>query len=231
MYDFYLDNILLPVAPSKMQLKIKNQNKTFTLINEGEINVLKDAGLTDVSFSALIPQQQYPFAVYKNGFQRAEFFLEEIEKLKLKKEPFMFKVVRMLPDGKILFGTELKVSLESYKIGEDIKEGFDLNVDIDLKQYRDYSTKILNLEPSNEETSSDNNTSEEVIEATVEPQRETLNAPKTENYAVVKGDTLWTIAKRYYNDGTLYTKIAETNPSITDPNKIYPGQVLVIPEI
>ena len=29
MYDFYLDKILLPVAPSKLQIKIKNANKTI----------------------------------------------------------------------------------------------------------------------------------------------------------------------------------------------------------
>lgn len=41
MYYFYLDKILLPVTPSKMSIKIKNKNKTYVEINEGEINILK----------------------------------------------------------------------------------------------------------------------------------------------------------------------------------------------
>ena len=41
MYYFYLDKLLLPVAPEKLELKIKNQNKTMNLINEGEINQIK----------------------------------------------------------------------------------------------------------------------------------------------------------------------------------------------
>ncbi len=41
MYYFYLDKILLPVSPEKLELKIKNQNKTMNLINEGEINIIK----------------------------------------------------------------------------------------------------------------------------------------------------------------------------------------------
>ncbi len=41
MYDFYLNKMLLPIAPEKLELKIKNQNKTMNLINEGEINLIK----------------------------------------------------------------------------------------------------------------------------------------------------------------------------------------------
>lgn len=34
MYDFYLGDMHLPVAPGKMDIKIKNQNKTLNLINK-----------------------------------------------------------------------------------------------------------------------------------------------------------------------------------------------------
>ena len=41
-YYFYLGkDILLPVAPRKLQMKVKNANKTYTMVNEGEINMLK----------------------------------------------------------------------------------------------------------------------------------------------------------------------------------------------
>ena len=46
-YYFYLDKVLLPIAPSKLQLKVNNQNKTLTLINNGEINILKKAKLME----------------------------------------------------------------------------------------------------------------------------------------------------------------------------------------
>ena len=69
-YYFYLDK-LLPIAPSKLQLEINNQNKTLTLINDGEINILKKAKLTDVDFDCLIPQVKYPFAL--QWFEKAYF--------------------------------------------------------------------------------------------------------------------------------------------------------------
>ena len=49
-YDFYLDKCLLPIAPEKLTIKINNANKTFTIINDGEINILKKAELRDIEF-------------------------------------------------------------------------------------------------------------------------------------------------------------------------------------
>ena len=47
-YDVYLKKCLLPVTPSKITTKINNANETVTLMDEGEINILKKAGLTDI---------------------------------------------------------------------------------------------------------------------------------------------------------------------------------------
>jgi len=142
-YDMYLGNMLLPVTPSKLNIKIANKNSTMVLINDGEINILKKAGLTEVSFTALLPQTRYPFAVYKSGFQKADAFLDQLERLKVSKTPFQFIVSRRFPQGGRMFDTDLKVSLEDYKIIEDADNGFDVNVEIKLKQYRDYQTKTI----------------------------------------------------------------------------------------
>lgn len=50
-------------------------------------------------------------------------------------------------------------------------------------------------------------------------------------YTVKKGDTLSKIAKEVYGDMMKYPKIFEANkPMLKDPDKIYPGQVLYIPQ-
>ncbi|HEY9065634.1 MAG TPA: peptidoglycan-binding protein LysM [Burkholderiaceae bacterium] len=49
-------------------------------------------------------------------------------------------------------------------------------------------------------------------------------------YTVVKGDTLSAIAKSQYGNANAYMKIFEANkPMLSNPDKIYPGQVLRIP--
>jgi nucleoid-associated protein YgaU len=64
---------------------------------------------------------------------------------------------------------------------------------------------------------------EEAIE-TPEP------APASRFHTVVKGDTLWKIAEKTLGKGARYTEIFEANrPMLSDPDKIYPGQVLRIP--
>jgi hypothetical protein len=223
MYYFYLGNMLLPIAPSKLTVKIKNQNKTLTLINEGEINVLKKAGLTEIKFDATFPNVKYPFATYKNGFVNAKTFLDAIEKLKTNQKPFQFIVTRMYPNGKSIFNTNMKVSLEDYEIKEDAKEGMDVVVSFNLKQYRDYGTKTCTIKI---ETTKKAVSTESTRETTSSP------APTTQNktYTVVKGDCLWNIAKKFYGNGSQYTKIYNANKDkIKNPNLIYPGQVLTIP--
>jgi LysM repeat protein len=53
---------------------------------------------------------------------------------------------------------------------------------------------------------------------------------QTRSYTVKAGDTLSKIAKAHYGDASQYTKIFEANrDKLKDPDKIFPGQVLVIP--
>ena len=72
-YSFYMDGVLLPVTPETLQLKIKGRNETVTLMDQGEVNVLKSPGLTEVSFDALLPNVRYPFAEYPGEFRKAEY--------------------------------------------------------------------------------------------------------------------------------------------------------------
>ena len=222
-YDFYLKKCLLPIAPPKLSVKINNANETVTLINEGEINILKKAELTDIEFECRIPQEKYPFAVYKSGFKGADYFLDYFESLKTSKKPFQFIVCRKRPTGKRLFDTNIKVSMEDYKITEDAKNGFDVLVKIKLKQWRDYGTKTVNISFNMEKP-----------KASVEPQREATTSPApaaAQTYTVVKGDCLWNIAKKFYGNGSKYSIIYNANTSVIggNPNLIYPGQVLTIP--
>ena len=53
-------------------------------------------------------------------------------------------------------------------------------------------------------------------------------APRT--YTVAKGDTLSKIAKQFYGKASKWRAIHAANKdAVPDPDRIYPGQVLVIP--
>lgn len=58
-----------------------------------------------------------------------------------------------------------------------------------------------------------------------------VNAPAAgpkDTYTIKSGDSLWNIAVKYYNNGSMWTKIADAN-GIKDPRRIQPGQKLTIP--
>lgn len=213
MYYFYLDRILLPITPAKLQLKISNQNKTMTLIDTGEINLLKTSGLTEISFEAEIPHRLYPYSTYKNSFISIEKFISVFEKLKNDKKPFQFVVSKLSVLGDMLFDNNIKVSMEEYSITEDAKEGLDIKVSIKLKEYRDYLTEKIEVDRDN----TGNNI------ASIIEERPAKETPKT--YTAIKNDNLWTICKNYLGDGSKCYEIAKLN-NISNPNLIYAGQVI-----
>lgn len=209
----------LPIAPQKLTVKIKGNNKTLTLINEGDINFLRAPGLTEITFDAVLPMLgQYSFA---NGYRRPDSYLNKLESLMTDKEPFRFLVSRVAPSGRLLYDTNMKVSLENYTVTEDATKGPDVTVSITLKQYISYSTKTVTVVKPKPEK-------KPVVQQ--KKKRETSSAPKVKTYTVKSGDCLWNIAKKYYGNGAQYTKIYNANKGkIKNPNLIYPGQVLTIP--
>lgn len=138
---------MLPITPSSITVNIKNQNKIINLINEGEFNILKDEGLKDISFDMLIPAFKYPFAQYIGGiFLPIKYYLSNLERLKKKKKPIDFIILRSGIVGTVGFDTVLKVSIEDYQIKEDANnDGQDVLVSIKLKEYTSLNSKILKI--------------------------------------------------------------------------------------
>ena len=234
MYQFYMDDMLLPVTPGAMTLKVANQNKTVTLINEGEINILKLPGLSKISFNALLPNKEYPFAQYESGFQNAHYYMDKLELLKTKCLPFQFQVIRTDDRGEMLMDSlDMQVSLEEYELEENAEEyEFDVMAKIELKQYKTYGTKTIEFKKT-----------ETTTEATVTEKRDTSTAPKTTGgYTVVSGDNLWDIARVKLGDGSRMDEIYELNKDTIEAAVkksgrssssngwwIYPGTVLQLP--
>jgi LysM repeat protein len=211
MYRVYFDGVQFPVAPSKMKLVVGNRNETINLMDLGEVNVLKSPTLTDISFNLLIPHREYPFTSYPDGFRQPEEYFDLLERLKLDDKPFRFIMSRLRP----LFDTNMLVSLEDYEIDEDVENGLDMVVSIQLKQYKPYETKTFEIVSQAPET----------IKAKEVPTRPAKEPART--YTVKAGDTLWAIAKKQLGDGSKFPEIAKAN-DIGNPDLIQIGQELTL---
>ena len=220
-YYFFLGpGLKLPIPPSELTIQTPSQNKTVTLINEGEVNILRKKGLKEISFEALLPQVKYPFASYDLGNYTATAGILALKALDAANVPFPFVVMRMTPNGKVLFFTSMLVTLEDYELYESAENGMDVVVKINLKEYNSYGTSLFKQVAMTALGALATGTA-----ALVSKTRDSSTKTTNKTYTVKKGDTLWGIAKREFNDGQKYKDIAKLN-NIANPNKIQVGQVL-----
>lgn len=257
-YSFFLvsddKKVQFPVAPSELTINVKGRNETIDLMNEGEVNLLKSPGLTEVSFTALIPHPQlgkYPFAENSEPIDTFTNFLNEMLE---NKKPFRFVVVRAV-GTKLLFDTNLQVSCEGYDLNESADNGFDVELSISLKQYRDYGVKTITLvtvqtttktetTKKTDKTTKASTTSKKTNTTKVasSTKKRATKSSSGKKYTVKKGDTLWGIAKKYYGSGSKWSKIYSKNKSVIESTAkkhgkrsssnghwIYPGTKLTIP--
>lgn len=255
MYRMYIQKVLFPVTPGKLSVKINGTNKTITLINEGEVSLIKTPGLTDITIDELLlpALQKYPFALHevkaearKNSsrkketskFYRAPYYLGKLEAWKKKKKPVQFKLVRSSPDDRqLLWDTNFNCTIEDYEIIENVdKYGLDVCVKLKLKEYRFWGTKRL-VKKKKKEAGKYSGKKEVVTVKKTRQSRE-----KAKSYVVRSGDSLINISKKQLNDDSKWTKIYELNKTVIEAEAkkhgrksssggywIYPGTVLKMP--
>lgn len=220
MYNVYLGGVLCPVAPEKISVNYGGCCEIVNLADGGGIGVPKGNSLREIEFSLLLPNKEYPFAVYKSGFCNADFYLEKFEELLASKGAFQFIITR--PGNRR--ATNVKCLLESLCVDEDVKLGDDYSVKIKLREYKIFAAKKLDL-----------NTANSIFKS----QRSTENSPapksKSAFYRVVKDDCMWMIAQRFYGNGNLYDKIYQANKSKLAGRSpkylIFVGDLLEIPAL
>lgn len=217
-YEVYIDGLLLPLAPSKIEVKINNQNKTISLVNGEELNLINAPGLTDISMDILLPSWNYPFLI---TYQKQEVYLNKFEDLKKlddkeKKKTFPLVILRSVTRKDLVDSSFSRVTIEDYKINEDSKNGNDLSLSLSFKQY-----KLPNMKKLKVTENKDGN-----LNVTMESQKDT-NRKLPISHTVVKGDCLWTLCKKYLGSVSLSKcwDIAKKN-GISNPNIIKPGQVI-----
>lgn len=228
MYYIYLDTMQVPIPPSEIKTKIRNRNKTIDLLEKGEVNVIKSAGLTEISFRMMLPNSSYPFSqqVVKGmvasilgvSSGMAPDIIDTLEGLKTAGQPFQFIVVRMKDSGSFINMMNVKVTLEEYSIEDNAAEGYDMYADITLKKYVDWGAKTISVSTD----SAGNKT------GTVDPVRSTVgHSVPTTGFAVQAGETLMQGLKRTIGNPNNLFKIAALN-KIAIPAVLTAGQVIKI---
>jgi len=212
---FDKDNVTyrLPVNPEEIETSSVLAIEKYEILKLGQIAIPTHMELKEYSFEAEFPHRPLHYVETSGGFKDADFYLRLFEQWRQKKEP-----VRFIASNGIGDDINTLVLIEELTITEKAGEEGDKYVSFKLLEYREYGKKSAVVAQSNKATIKKESTAPKVN-------------PKSNGVHVVQsGDTLWAIAKKYYGDGSQYTKIFNANKDkIKNPNLIYPGQQLVIP--
>ena len=212
MIEVYLkqndDDILrFPITPEEVGLELSSEIKTEKINGLGEVSLFSGRNLKSANITGFFPNQLYSFCNYSD-FEKPYEYVRMIEKWLNEGTKLRYIVT----DTDI----NIQVVISSFNYSE--KDGTcDVYFDISLIEAID-----IKINKTTTNTSSDENTSNRTEE----------NAPTntTSTHTVVKGDTLWGIAKKYYGDGSKYPQIKEKNKdkysSLSKNNIIYVGWVL-----
>lgn len=213
--------VQLPVNPESLSFKGKSNNKTVDIVNGGQVTNIGFEGLKDFKISSFFPATADGSYVNTRGqFEGPEFYISFFEQIKKDRKPFRLIVTDI--------NINLLVSIESfeykYKYGTD-----DVDFTLDLKEYKEHTVRILSLTKN----SSTNNPLIAQASSTYTNSNRSIEKSIPQNYTVISGDSLWKIAKKLLGDGSRWYEIYtyNNNKSIIggNPNLIYPGQVLSIP--
>ena len=130
------------------------------------------------------------------------------------------KPIQFIASNDITDDISVKVLVKSVEVTEKAGEEGDKYLSLKLQEYKAPGKRYVAVQTAAATVK------KEDTAAAAQP-----NPAVTENktHTVQSGDTLWGLAKKYYGNGSQYTKIVSANPGIKNPNLIYPGQVFSIP--
>ncbi|MBE5987151.1 MAG: LysM peptidoglycan-binding domain-containing protein [Paenibacillaceae bacterium] len=203
----------LPVNPEEIKRSRELNIETYQVLNTGQVSIPSYYGLETFSFEAEFPSQEYHY-VKTGSFHDADYYEKMFRKAQKNMVP-----VRFIASNGITDDISCKVLVKSVESVEKAGEEGDKYISLTLMEYKAPGRRYRAV--------TDATTTIKQEETPLAQTSPAVTENKT--YTVKSGDTLWGIAKTFYGNGGQYTKIASANSGISNPNLIYPGQVLSIP--
>jgi len=215
--DFYLidpagPQLHLPVNPGEVTIRREKQYETVNIINLGEVDFPHGEKLKEISFSSFFPRDYDPSYCQYVDIPHPQEAMNQLNVWTAGKKP-----VRLLITETEVNVLVLVTAHTSYFRGG---EPGDVYYDLNCRTWRE--VKVRTVAEAAAPAASPGI-------AQQRPRPDTKPVPKT--YTVKPGDSLWKIAKLQLGSGSKWESVYEANRETVgpDPNKIFPGQKLVLP--
>ena len=196
------EQLTMPVTPSEFRVEIGRAVTQLDMAQTGQVNLPGLEALFNEQQTFLLPSSARNYT--SAGYGGDPYGIVDT----LTRWSQSGDVLRMIVTDTPV---NLPVLLAPVRYGEQDGTG-DVYVTLTMRQYRELAAETTEqAAPGNA--------------GRAQPQETKTVA----TYTVVRGDTMWGIARRYYGDGTLAWKLASYN-GIPNANLIYPGQKVTIPD-
>ncbi|MGB8455149.1 MAG: LysM peptidoglycan-binding domain-containing protein [Anaerocolumna sp.] len=217
-FDYNDTTYRLPTNPEEIEISSTQANQKYEVLKLGQIVIPTHMELMQYSFECEFPLEEQSYVETRNEFLTANEYIKLFTDWRNKLVPVKFVAGRVKEKEEIYEdGISSPVLIEELTIKEKAGEEGDKYISFKLLEYKEYH-KI----PATE-----------VDEKTGKKSKMDKNVKNPKNkgfYIVQSGDCLWAISKKFYGNGSNYTKIYNANKDkIKNPSLIYPGQKLVIP--
>lgn len=197
--------LILPVTPESFSVSFGRNVLKVNVHQMGDVNLWGQKTASSVQVTALLPSSERSYA-FAGGYTGNPYGAIELMQGWQDQGKILRFIVSETP-------VNLAVMLSEVRYGEQDGTG-DVTAELTLSEYRE--TGAAQVQEGKSQTVS-------------RPAESGGLHPSPQSYTVVKGDTMWAIARKFYGDATLCWKLASYN-GIQNANIIYPGQVVRIPD-
>lgn len=152
--------VQLPVNPEKVSVAYKGNNDTTEIIKLGEINILKDRKLAEISFESFLPESDWFPAVRTRGeFKKPAFYKSFFTGIQEDKKP-----CRLIITG---IGISMKCSIEQFEFYHQGGDHEDAYYSLSFKEYRDYRITQIAVDSSLSRKTASNSSTKAVAPAKI----------------------------------------------------------------
>lgn len=194
------ERLTFAVNPKSIAVSRPQMTKEFTTVGGEIIHLSGGRGLMSVALSTFLPG---PGSAFYAGVSPISALAM------LKRWQDSLRPVRL-----IISDTDINDAFLITDIRQGISEGDrDVEITISLKEYKFVTMTAVTVGSAS------------ATGTGLKPREDERQIPMT--HTVVKGETLWGIATKYYGDGTRWKEVADKN-GVADPKKLSIGKVLAL---
>lgn len=131
----------LPVNPQSIEVRTAGTNKTMEIVKLGEINILRDVKLSELTIESFFPETaDGPWVLTKTVLVKPQVYKALFEELRKNKKPCRLVVSDI--------GINMEVSVESFQWSREAGDP-DMHYKLQLKEYKPHAIKTVSIKQNN----------------------------------------------------------------------------------